>query len=84
MLNAFANTVFKMGAKYQRIDVVFGRYQGETSAMTEQQAAPPTGEKERSVPLLSSWSRFIILEENRADLAVLGYFQTISLINKWL
>ena len=28
--NVFASTVFKMGAKYQRIDVVFDRYQDES------------------------------------------------------
>ena len=27
--NTFANTVFKMGAKYQRIDIIFDRYQDD-------------------------------------------------------
>ena len=45
--NTFANTVFKMGAKYQRIDVVFDRYHDESikagTIKDQTQSAPPTG-----------------------------------------
>ena len=76
--NTFANTVFKMGAEYQRIDVVFDRYQGEsikagTRTKRKQRHRPVRRviENESSVPLPSDWSSFMALEENKADLAQL-------------
>ena len=76
--NTFANTVFKMGAKYQRIDVVFDRYQGEsieagTMTKRKQRHRPVRRkiENESSVPLPSDWSSCMALEENKADLALL-------------
>ena len=57
------NTVFKMGTKYQRIDVVFDRYQDEWRCHKI--------ENDSSVPLLSNWASFMALEENKADLAQL-------------
>ena len=43
--NKFANAVFKMGAKYKRIDVVFDRYQSESikaGYKDQTQAVPAT------------------------------------------
>ena len=73
----FAGTAFKVVTKYQRIDVVFDRYQDESI-----KAGPRTKCKQRhrirrkiknneSVPLPSDWSRFMALEGNKADLALL-------------
>ena len=56
--NKFTDTVLKMGAKYQRVDVVFDRYHDESI-------------KTESVPLPADWSSFMALEENKADLAQL-------------
>ena len=76
--NTFANTVFKMGAKYQRIDVVFDRYQDEsitegTRTKPKQRHRPVRRkiENNASVPLPSYWSSFMALEGNKADLAIL-------------
>ena len=76
--NKFADTVFMMGAKYQRIDVVFDRYQSEsikagTRTKRKQRHRPVRRkiENQSSVPLPSDWSSFMALEENKADLALL-------------
>ena len=75
--NIFASTVFKMGANYQRIDVVFDRYQDEsikagTRTKRKQRHRPVRRQIENnsSVPLPSDWSSFMALEGNKADLAL--------------
>ena len=76
--NIFTETVFKMGAKYQRIDVVFDRYLDEsiksgTRVKRKQRHRPVRSkiENDSTVPLPSDWSSFTALEENKADLAIL-------------
>ena len=77
--NIFASTVFNMGANYQRIDVVFDRYQDEsikagTRTLKRNQRHRPVRHKienNSSVPLPSDWPSFITLEGNKADLALL-------------
>ena len=75
--NIFASTVFKMGANYQRIDIVFDRYQDEsikagTRTKRKQRHRPVRRQIENnsSVPLPSDWSSFNALEGNKADLAL--------------
>ena len=73
----FAEAVYKMGATFQRIDVTFDRYRPESI-----KAATRTKRKKgkrpvrrliesESVPLPSDWSKFMALEDNKADLALL-------------
>lgn len=75
--NKFTDTVLKMGAKYQRVDVVFDRYLVEsiktgTRVKRKQRQRPVHCEiKNESVPLPADWSSFMALEENKADLAQL-------------
>ena len=75
--NKFTDTVLKMGAKYQRVDVVFDRYHDEsiktgTRVKRKQRHRPVRREiKNESVPLPADWSSFMALEENKADLAQL-------------
>ena len=73
--NTFANTVFKMGAKHQRIDVAFDRYQDDsikagTRTKREQRHRPVRHkiENDASVLLPSNWSNFMALGGNKADL----------------
>ncbi len=80
--NIFASTVFKIGANYQRIDVVFGRFQDEsikasTSTNRKQRHRPVRRKIENnlSVPLPPDWPSFMALEGNKA--VSLYYFQTI-------
>ena len=75
--NIFASTVFNMGANYQRIDVVFDRYQDEsikagTRTKRKQRHRPVRRQIENnsSVPLPSDWPSFMALEGNKADLAL--------------
>ncbi|KAK2163190.1 hypothetical protein LSH36_84g08067 [Paralvinella palmiformis] len=67
--NTFANTVFKMGAKYQRIDVAFDGYQDNsikagTRTKREQRHRPVRHkiENDASVPLPSNCCSFMALE----------------------
>ena len=74
----FTNTVFRLGANYGRIDVVFDRYQQESikagTRTKHNQLHWPVRrmiENDPLVPLSSDWSSFKALEENKADLALL-------------
>ncbi|KAK5894619.1 hypothetical protein CesoFtcFv8_011293 [Champsocephalus esox] len=73
--NKFAETVLKMGEKYQRVDVVFDRYRDKsiktgTRRKRKQRHRPVRREiVNDSVPLPADWSSFMALEENKADLA---------------
>ena len=76
--DTFTNTVFRMGANFGRIDVVFDRYQQEsiktgTRTKRNQRHRPVRRmmENDPLVPLPSDWSSFMALEENKADLALL-------------
>ena len=76
--DTFTNTVFRMGANYGRIDVVFDRYQQESikagTRTTRNQRHRPVRrmiENDPLVPLPSDWSSFMALEENKADLALM-------------
>ena len=76
--NIFAETVFKMGARYQRIDVVFDRCRDEsiksgTRVKRKLRHRPERRkiENDSTVALPSDWSSFTSLEENKADLAML-------------
>ena len=76
--NIFASTVFKMGAKYQKIDVVFDMYQCElikagTMTNRKKRYLPVRRkiENNSSVPLPSDWPSFMALDGNKADFALL-------------
>lgn len=73
----FANTVFKMGEKYQRIDIVFDRYYKESiksgRRIKRKQKYKPIRKKieNEATPMPADWSNFLSLEENKVDLALL-------------
>ena len=75
--NMFANAVFRMGARFQRIDVTFDRYRTEsiktgTRVKRKKGHRPVRRQIENQlVPLPSDWSSFMVLEENKADLPLL-------------
>ena len=67
-----------MEAKYQRVDVVFDRYQDESikagTRTTRKQRHRPIRRKIENnlpVPLPSDWPSFMVLEGHKADLALL-------------
>ncbi|KAK5911912.1 hypothetical protein CesoFtcFv8_001839 [Champsocephalus esox] len=73
--NKFAETVLKMGEKYQRVDVVFDRYRDKSIKTGKRRKRKQRHRPVRreivndSVPLPTDWSSFMALEENKADLA---------------
>ena len=83
--NIFDSTVFKMGANYQEIDVVFDRYQDEsiksgTMTKRKQRHRPVRRkiENNSAVPRPSDWPSFMALEGNKADLAQLLSYHLIE------
>ena len=73
--DTFTKTVFRMGANYWRIDVVFDRYQQQPikagPRTKRNQLHWPVRRMIKNDPLSSDWSSFMALEENKADLALL-------------
>ena len=75
--NMFVETVLKMGAQYQRIDVAFDRYQSNsikrgTRAKQKERHRPVHRKIENDmVPIPSDWAGFISLEDNKTDLSLL-------------
>lgn len=71
----FIKSVYQSGAHYRRIDVVFDRYRHESIKSTTRQRRSKTTRpirrviEGRGVPLPDSWSNFIALPANKADLA---------------
>ena len=71
----FAAVLFQTGKPYGRIDVKFNRYR-ETSIKSAERQRRCKSKKTirrsvegRNLPLLSCWSSFMALQENKADLA---------------
>lgn len=75
LADVYTGAVLKLGAGYQRIDVVFDRYRDETikgaTRTRRSKSARPIRRpiESRDVPLPINWNNFISLAENKADLA---------------
>ncbi|XP_052128446.1 uncharacterized protein LOC127750548 [Frankliniella occidentalis] len=75
LANAVTSRIKNMSAHYQRVDIVFDRYnQLSIKAGTRQKrtaSARPIRKAitSRAVPLPKSWSNYVALEENKAELA---------------
>ena len=76
--NIFTETVFKMGAKYQRIDVVVDRYRDESiksgtrvKQKRRHRQVRRKIENDSTIRSPSDWSSFTSLEESKPDLAIL-------------
>ncbi|KAK6171651.1 hypothetical protein SNE40_018095 [Patella caerulea] len=74
LADAFTNSIYRSGTTYDRVDVVFDRYRDESiKSQTRQRRSQTTGPIRhvggRDVPLPHSWTNFIALPGNKADLA---------------
>ena len=77
LANEFSQTVLRMGAKFDRIDVTFDSYQEHSikdiTRSKRNQGCHPVRKpvNDGSVPLPNSWSNFMALAQNKEDLAKL-------------
>ena len=75
LANTFVTSVLQIGTRYQRVDIVFDRYRDASikskTRIRRTKTARPIRRviENRDVPLSKSWSNFIALPENKADLA---------------
>lgn len=75
LADTFTSSIFHSGRAYDRIDVVFDRYRDESIKSNTRQRRTKTTRpirrivEGRDVPLPQSWSNFLALPENKADLA---------------
>ena len=75
LADTFVTSVLQTGSRYQRVDVVFDRYRDASikskTRIRRTKTARPIRRviENRDVPLPKSWSNFIALPENKADLA---------------
>ena len=75
LADTFVTSVLQSGSRYQRVDVVFDRYRDASikskTRIRRTKTARPIRRviENRDVPLPKSWSNFIALHENKADLA---------------
>ena len=73
--DAFVNSVFAMGKKFERVDVTFDRYQQDSiktgTRMKRTRGSRPIRRviENQNVPLPDKWTNFLSLGENKANLA---------------
>ncbi|KAK3917997.1 LexA repressor [Frankliniella fusca] len=75
LANAVTNRIKSLSSNYQRVDVVFDRYNKHSIKAETRQKRTATSRPirraitSRAVPLPKSWSNYITLEENKSELA---------------
>ena len=85
LADTYVKTVLKASSTYQRIDIVFDRYRGQTIKSStrirrSKEARPIRCIVEgRDVPLPKNWHNFLSLGDNKADLA---HFLSVELCSQ--